>query len=558
MLRAVHAFEAAEEDDLSLAVGDEIELIEKVDEGWWKGKRGHEQGIFPAQFVEEMFSPIVSSNKPRSLPEAPKQQRQPAALPSPPPPQPETPPPLPISPKPNLADHLEPKTTTQTPKAVAPPAATPTSSSERYVKAVYDYSSDQAEDLQFHKGDVIQVMHAVDESWLSGKLNDRVGIFPNQFVEETSAPPTTTTASAPPPPIRQAAAPPPPQPKQIVAPKTVSAVTALFDFPGAEAGDLSFKEGQQIEVLEEVDESWLKGRLLGSNTSGIFPRSFVNAPTTVVETASHSATGTGSIKVPPPPPPQQHHPLTKSMTVQYMPLSNGLIAGVAHTTLQRPYTKTNSAPPAPWYSEGHDTFSSTSRYASYGAGPTTKTEEFQIKRSNDRSLVLLTIVQSSHEQLAHVTSDVRPCRVLNDRELKESAEQYGPHIVRFAEQQFGARVGNGECWTLADEALKSVSGVSHALGYTFGQAVSVSEAMPGDIIQLRDCKFVLPNGGRQTAGMPDHTAVVTCKTGPTSMQVLEQNPNPVSKGSYDFNTMVSGTFKIYRVYPQALMPSAGK
>lgn len=36
------------------------------------------------------------------------------------------------------------------------------------------------------------------------------------------------------------------------------------------------------------------------------------------------------------------------------------------------------------------------------------------------------------------------------------------------------QVGNGECWTLASEALKA-AGARHAMGYNFGQVIPLEE-----------------------------------------------------------------------------------
>ena len=49
--------------------------------------------------------------------------------------------------------------------------------------------------------------------------------------------------------------------------------TALYSFDKGQEGDLEFREGDEIEVVEEVGGDWLKGRLRGKE--GIFPASFV-------------------------------------------------------------------------------------------------------------------------------------------------------------------------------------------------------------------------------------------------------------------------------------------
>ena len=42
------------DDELKLAEGDEVIVLDIVEEGWWRGKIGHKEGIFPSNFVEEI------------------------------------------------------------------------------------------------------------------------------------------------------------------------------------------------------------------------------------------------------------------------------------------------------------------------------------------------------------------------------------------------------------------------------------------------------------------------------------------------------------------------
>ena len=49
---------------------------------------------------------------------------------------------------------------------------------------------------------------------------------------------------------------------------------ALFDFDGETSEDLSFKEGDHIELIEQIDSDWLKGKARGK--VGMFPASFVD------------------------------------------------------------------------------------------------------------------------------------------------------------------------------------------------------------------------------------------------------------------------------------------
>lgn len=54
---------------------------------------------------------------------------------------------------------------------------------------------------------------------------------------------------------------------------TVSRVRALYDFQPSEAGELQFRKGDVIAVLESVYKDWWKGSLRGQ--IGIFPLNYV-------------------------------------------------------------------------------------------------------------------------------------------------------------------------------------------------------------------------------------------------------------------------------------------
>ena len=75
----------------------------------------------------------------------------------------------------------------------------------------------------------------------------------------------------------QSAMPAQPQPSQPVPPgttaATVSRVRALFDFQPTESGELQFRKGDVIAVLESVYKDWWKGSLRGQ--TGIFPLNYV-------------------------------------------------------------------------------------------------------------------------------------------------------------------------------------------------------------------------------------------------------------------------------------------
>ncbi|KAF2123935.1 hypothetical protein P153DRAFT_379879 [Dothidotthia symphoricarpi CBS 119687] len=84
---------------------------------------------------------------------------------------------------------------------------------------------------------------------------------------KSNAPQDTSAGSS-----SQPAQPTPPAPSGTTA-ATVSRVRALFDFQPSEPGELQFRKGDIIAVLESVFKDWWKGSLRGQ--TGIFPLNYV-------------------------------------------------------------------------------------------------------------------------------------------------------------------------------------------------------------------------------------------------------------------------------------------
>ena len=115
----------------------------------------------------------------------------------------------------------------------------------------------------------------------------------------------------------------------------------------------------------------------------------------------------------------------------------------------------------------------------------------------------------------------------------------------FALSQLGKQVGNGECWTLADQAIKR-AGARPTVAFNFGRQIPLADIKPGDILQFKLVKFQMGNF-YYLFGMPDHTVIVLGVEG-TKVSMLHQNfgKKIVSKLTVDFETKTQGQIWAWR------------
>lgn len=120
------------------------------------------------------------------------------------------------------------------------------SKNKPYGVALYDFPATHPDDLALEKGDIVQLIKKVNNDWLEGRIGNRQGIFPFNFIDIKI--------------------PLPGLPDNIV--------TALYTFLGETNDDLSFEEGAKITVISRISEDWLYGEYNGRK--GQFPANYVN------------------------------------------------------------------------------------------------------------------------------------------------------------------------------------------------------------------------------------------------------------------------------------------
>ncbi len=131
-------------------------------------------------------------------------------------------------------------------------------------------------------------------------------------------------------------------------------------------------------------------------------------------------------------------------------------------------------------------------------------------------------------------------------------------VLQFARAQMGRQVGNGECWTLADQALDAAGahrpGRNGYASYVFGREIGLRALQPGDVIQFENVHFEhhSPNGSWYSNDFPHHTVIVARVQG-QRITLLHQNINGdrrVQTGTIDLADRQGGSMRYFRPQPR--------
>jgi hypothetical protein len=202
-----------------------------------------------------------------------------------------------------------------------------------------------------------------------------------------------------------------------------------------------------------------------------------------------------------------------------------------------------------------------------------KTVTIALRDPTDLSIARYTLQWSEADPINTVSiteSVTPPPQTPSYNELLEAWQRFGDGVATWSEQKTGLQVGNGECWTLAAEAIKASSAegamssqnlIHGALIYEqhgpYAPRLQLDEVRRGDVIQFLNAYFETKDGqGRvirqMKSGNPDHTSVVT-SAGVPLVHVVHQNLGGVKRvatGTYNFSELVSGQIRVFRVMPR--------
>jgi|SRR6056297_1764868 len=125
-------------------------------------------------------------------------------------------------------------------------------------------------------------------------------------------------------------------------------------------------------------------------------------------------------------------------------------------------------------------------------------------------------------------------------------------IVEYVHSVIGEKVGRGECWDLASEALEKADAEWNGK-YTYGELLSLKTdtILPGDIIHFTNVKMKYErNDTLFTEKMKNHTAIVyKVKKINQIFTIAEQNTSKgrfVTTSKLEIENIIKGKIKIYR------------
>ncbi|XP_045657903.1 CD2-associated protein isoform X2 [Ursus americanus] len=155
-------YDAVHDDELTIRVGEIIRNVKKLqEEGWLEGELNGRRGMFPDNFVKEIKRETESKDD--SLPIKRERHGNVASLVQR------------ISTYGLPAGGIQPHPQTKNIKK---------KTKKRQCKVLFEYIPQNEDELELKVGDIIDISEEVEEGWWSGTLNNKLGLFPSNFVKE--------------------------------------------------------------------------------------------------------------------------------------------------------------------------------------------------------------------------------------------------------------------------------------------------------------------------------------------------------------------------------------
>lgn len=233
---AVHRFTATHADEISFKVGDAIEVLQKKNDGWWKGRvQGLDwTGWFPANYVEPKKKPRKKKVR-REESTSSKSSVQSQSSSS------------------GTVTDSDVDLISQLQGAESHSATeAPPHSTEQRLKALYPYTANNEDELSISENDVLYLLRSdetdlmLQQGWWQVMNGDgHIGLIPANYVESVSS-----TSNVP------------------------FRAVALHVYNSEGGEELSFLEGQVLDIIQS-DSEWWYARDGETGTSGYVPSNYL-------------------------------------------------------------------------------------------------------------------------------------------------------------------------------------------------------------------------------------------------------------------------------------------
>ncbi|KAI7846972.1 hypothetical protein BDC45DRAFT_562622 [Circinella umbellata] len=146
-----HSYDAQRDDEIKLEKGEIITVTDSSDPDWWEGKKDDGSiGFFPSNFVE----PVKSSPEVKKDADVEND----------------------VKGEDNTAEPGETEAGTEPAKSIG------------MARVMEDYAMQGPDELTLHRGGIATLYERLEDGWLKGEINGKVGKFPGECVEEIDMP----------------------------------------------------------------------------------------------------------------------------------------------------------------------------------------------------------------------------------------------------------------------------------------------------------------------------------------------------------------------------------
>uniref|UniRef100_K1QWQ4 CD2-associated protein n=1 Tax=Magallana gigas TaxID=29159 RepID=K1QWQ4_MAGGI len=151
-------YDAEQEDELTIKVGDVIRNVQMSEGGWWEGELNGKKGMFPDNFVK-----VIEKKKEEPKKELLVTQQRSSVR--------------------ELANKLKDVHVGAAPQKRKEHHHHHHSEKRKKAKVLFDYEPENEDELKIEVGDTVEIIKQEEEGWWEGVLNGKTGVFPSNFVE---------------------------------------------------------------------------------------------------------------------------------------------------------------------------------------------------------------------------------------------------------------------------------------------------------------------------------------------------------------------------------------